>query len=136
MNMATGIRIDDGSVVIPLELLDTPNQGLAVLTLARGAFLVMSTDVLAALPRERLLDFSRAAQAVEGLRSDAGGAFSSRKQQALDLLHRQGYTVSGGLEYGLRDMATHGVTLEQVWRGLATMEGSLAEEVAAEREER
>lgn len=134
--MATGIRIDDGSVVIPLELLDSSDEGLAVLTLARGAFLVMSTEMLDALPRQRLLDFSQAARTLERVRSDADSTYTLRKQQSLDLLHEQGYAVSGGLEYGLQDMAAPDVTLEQVWQGLSTMDGSLAEEVLAERDER
>jgi len=134
--MATGIKIDNGSVVIPLELLDSPDQGLAVLTLARGAFLVMRAEMLDALPRQRLLDFSRTAQNVERSRSETSSSFAPRKQQALDLLHEQGYTVSGGLDYGLEDMAASDITLEQVWQGLSTMDSSLAEEVLAERDER
>jgi hypothetical protein len=69
--MATGIRIDNGSVVIPLELLDSPEEGLAVLTLARGAFLVMRTEMLDALPRQRLLDFGQAVQGLKDSRSVA-----------------------------------------------------------------
>ncbi len=134
--MATGIRIDNDSVIIPLELLDSPKQGLAVLTLARGAFLVMSTEMLDALPRQRLLDLSRTAQTLERSRTDAGSTFIEQKRRALDMLQEQGYTVSGGLEYGLQAIAAPDITLEQVREGLSTIKGSLAQEVRSERDER
>ena len=63
-------------------------------------------------------------------------AFTPRKQWALQELGQQGYPVSGGLGYGLEDIADPGVTLEQVWQDLSTIKGSLARTVLAERDER
>jgi hypothetical protein len=134
--MATGITVDSEGVVIPLEMLNTQGEGLVVLTLARGAYLIMRSEMLAAYPRQHLLEFSQTAQALEQSRSKEGITFTPRKQRALRELSQQGYLVSDGLEYGLQAMVNPEVTLEQVWQGLAKMEGSLAQEVLAEREGR
>ena len=134
--MATGITVDSKGVVIPLEMLNAQSEGLVVLALARGAYLIMRSEMLAAYPRQRLLEFSRTAQVLEHSRPKEGITFTPRKQRALRELSQQGYLVSDGLEYGLQAMANPKVTLEQVWQGLAKMEGSLAQEVLAEREER
>jgi len=134
--MATGIKIDSEGVVIPLEMLDAQGEGIVVLTLARGAYLIMRSDMLRAYPRQHLLELSRTAQALERPCPEGGITFTPRKQRALRELSQQGYPVSDGLEYGLQAMANPEVTLEQVWQGLSTMEGSLSQEVLAEREER
>lgn len=134
--MATGITVDDKGIFIPLEMLDAQGEGIAVLTLAQGAYLIMRSEMLAAYPRQRLLELSRTAQALERLHSQEGPTFTLRKQRALRELSQQGYLVSNGLEYGLQAMAKPETSLEQVQQGLSTMEGSLAQEVLAEREER
>ena len=135
--MATEIMVDGENVVIPLEVLNTQNDGLTVLTLARGAYLIMRSDLLASYPRQRLLEFSQMARALEetpGSQQDR--RFTSRKQQALRELGQQGYPISDGLEYGLQAMSRPEIELAQVRRGLSTMAGSLAQEVLAERDER
>jgi hypothetical protein len=134
--MVTGITVDSKGVVIPLEMLDAQGEGIAVLTLAPGAYLIMRSEMLAAYPRQRLLELSRTAQALERSHPKEGIAFTPRKQRALRELSQQGYPVSDGLEYGLLAVAKPGISLEQVRQGLSTMEGSLAQEVLAEREER
>ena len=134
--MATGITVDSKGVVIPVEMLNAQGESLVVLTLARGAYLIMRSEMLAAYPRQRLLEFSRTAQVLEHSRPKEGITFTPRKQRALRELSQQGYLVSDGLGYGLQAMANPEVTLEEVWQGLARMEGSLAQEVLAEREER
>ncbi len=135
--MTTGIMVDRENVVIPMKVMDAQNDGIVVLTLARGAYLIMRSEMLAAYPRQRLLEFSRTAQALEELsRSERELRFTPRKQQALRELSRQGYPVSDGQEYDLQTMARPEVELAQVRRGLSTMIGSLSQEVLAEREER
>ena len=136
IEMATGITVDSKGVVIPVEMLNAQGESLVVLTLARGAYLIMRSEMLAAYPRQRLLEFSRTAQVLEHSRPKEGITFTPRKQRALRELSQQGYLVSDGLGYGLQAMANPEVTLEEVWQGLARMEGSLAQEVLAEREER
>lgn len=136
MKMMRGITVGKEGVVIPLEMLDAQGEGIVVLTLARGAYLIMRSEMLAAYPRQRLLELSQTAQALECSRVEEGVTFTSRKQRALLKLSQEGYPVSDGLEYGLEAMADPGITLEQVQQGLSTMEGSLAQEVLAEREER
>ncbi len=49
--MVTGITVDSKGVVIPLEMLDAQGVGIAVLTLAPGAYLIMRSEMLAAYPR-------------------------------------------------------------------------------------
>ena len=134
--MPTGITISSEGVVIPLEMLDTQGEGIAILTLARGAYLIMRSEMLETYPRKRLLELSRTAQALERSRLEEGIPFTPQKQRALLDLSQQGYPVSDGLEYGLQVMAKPEVSLEQVQQGLSTMEGSLSHEVLAEREER
>ena len=136
IEMATGITVDSKGVVIPVEMLNAQGESLVVLTLARGAYLIMRSEMLAAYPRQRLLEFSRTAPVLEHSRPKEGITFTPRKQRALRELSQQGYLVSDGLGYGLQAMANPEVTLEEVWQGLARMEGSLAQEVLAEREER
>ncbi|MBM4457177.1 MAG: hypothetical protein FJ011_05335 [Chloroflexi bacterium] len=133
--MLTGITVDSQRVSIPVEMLGD-GEGMAVLTLARGAYLIMRSDLLATYPRQRLVEFSRMAQTLERLLPGVNGSFTPRKRRALQELHQQGYPVSDGSEYGLRAMVKPGISLEQVWEELSTLEGSLSHEVLAEREER
>jgi len=132
----TDIKVDSKGITIPLEMLNVQGEGVAVLTLARGAYLIMRSEMLAAYPRQRLLEISRTAQALERLHPQEGPAFTPRKQRALRELSQQGYPVSNGLEYDLQAVTRPGISLEQVQQSLSTMEGSLAQEVLAEREER
>jgi len=134
--MGADIEVNSKGVVIPLEILDAQGEGIAVLTLAPGAYLIMRSEMLAAYPRQRLLELSRTAQALERSHSKEGTVFTPRKQRALREMSQQGYPVSDGLEYGLQAMAKPGISLEQVRQDLSTMAGSLAQEVLAEREER
>jgi hypothetical protein len=133
--MLTGIMIDSQRVSIPVEMFGD-GEGMAVLTLARGAYLIMRSDLLATYPRQRLVEFSRTAQTLERLLPDASAPFTPRKRRALQELSQQGYPISDGSEYGLRAMVKPEISLEQVWEELSTMEGSLSHEVLAEREER
>ena len=134
--MATDITVDSKGVILPLEMLNAYGEGIAVLTLARGAYLIMSADMLAAYPRQRLVELSQTAQALERSRPQEGVTFTHRKQQAMQKLRQQGYPVSDGLEHGLQAIAKPGISLEQVRQGLSTMAGSLSQEVLAERRER
>lgn len=139
--MLTGITVEAESIKIPLGLLtDSEDEGLAVLTLAEGAYLIMRSDVLAAYPRRRLAEISSRVRALQitcpphqiAERVSA----SPRKQRALETLWQQGYSVSDGSDYGLEELLIRGVTLEQVHKGLASMQGSLSQEVSDERDER
>jgi len=139
--MLTAITIDAENIKIPMDLLaDSRDEGLAVLTLARGAYLIMHSDVLAAYPRQRLAEICRTVRALQTIyppRRTAGRIpASSRKRQGLKALLQRGYPVSDGSGYGLEEWLIPGVTLEQVREGLASMQGSLAQEVSDERDER
>jgi len=136
MEMATSISVEKTGVVIPLKMLENQDEGITILTLADGAYLIIRSDLLAAYPRQRLLELSRTAQAMERVRVEKSVTFTPRKQRALRELSQAGYSISNGLEYGLQTMAQPEITLKQVWEGLSTMEGSLSQEVLAEREER
>lgn len=68
-------------------------------------------------------------------RNVAGTLANPRKQQDLRALLQRGYPVSAGSDYGLEEWLIPGVTLEQVREGLASMQGSLAQEVSDERDE-
>lgn len=134
--MAQDITIDSKGVTLPLEMLDIQNEGVAVLTLGPGAYLIIGADRLMAYPHRRWLELSRTAQALERPHPQEGITFTSRKQRALQALRHQGYTVSDGSEHGLRAMAGSESSLEQVRQGLSTMKSSLSQEVLAERQER
>jgi len=134
--MTADIVVDSRGVVIPAEVFLAQDDGIAVLTLARGAYLIMRAGLLAVYPRQRLLELSQVSQALERARSEESIACTPRKRRALHELTSQGYPVSAGLEYGLQAMAQPVTSLEQVRQGLSTIVGSLAQEVLAEREER
>ena len=140
--MTTGITIGSEGVVLPLEMLNIQGEGITVLTLAQGAYLIIRSDVLAAYPRQRLADLSRTARMLASSRSQETITFTSRKRRALQELSQQGHPVSDGLEYGLQkghglqNTATPKISLGQVRQGLSTMEGSLSQQVLAERRER
>ncbi len=134
--MAADIVVDSRGVVIPAEVFLAQDEGIAVLTLTRGAYLLIRAGLLAAYPPQRLLELSQALQALERARSEESITFTPRKQRALHHLTSQGYPVSDGLEYGLQAMVQPATNLEQVRQGLSTIVGSLAQEVLAEREER
>jgi hypothetical protein len=117
-------------------MLDVEGEGIAVLTLARGAYLIMRSDILASYPQEYLLQFSRTARDLEDQHRVRYTEFTPRKRRALRELSQHGYKISAGLEFGFQNIADPEVTLAQVQQGLSTMEGSLSQEVLAEREER
>ena len=91
--MATGIMANSEGVTIPLEMLDVQGEGIAVLTVAPGAYLIVRSEKLTVYPGQRLLEFSRMAQALERLRPKEGIPFTLRKQRALRELSQQGYSV-------------------------------------------
>ena len=53
----SGITIENGSVKIPIEAVE--GDGLVVLTLAPGAYLIIRHDALANYPREKLAELER-----------------------------------------------------------------------------
>lgn len=132
------VTVEGNSVKIPLELLDEKkDEGLVVLPIAPSAYLIIRSDVLAAYPHNRLRDLGQAIELLHSLSEEArrGVSYSSRKRQGLKELREQGYPVSDGSEYGLQEHLRPGVTLERVREGLASMQGTLAQEVIAERGE-
>jgi hypothetical protein len=133
------VTLEGNSVKIPLELLDEKkNEGLVVLSIAPSAYLIIRSDALAIYPHNRLKDLGQAIELLHSLSEEARQsiAYSSRKRQGLKELREQGYPVSDGSEYGLQEHLRPDVTLEQVREGLASMQGSLAQEIIAERGER
>lgn len=133
--MLAGITVDSQRLSIPVEMFGD-GEGMAVLTLARGAYLIMRSDLLAIYPHQRLVEFGRVAQTLDRSLPGSGVPFTARKLQALQELRLQGYPVSDGSEYNLRATTKSESSLEQIWEELGTMEGSLSHEVVVERDER
>jgi hypothetical protein len=127
------------SVTIPLKLLDDAgSEGLVVLPLATGAYFVIRAEVFAAYPRQRLASIRQAIkslQEVEAKPEDTEVLCTSRKRRGLDELIQQGFTVSDGSGYRFQEQVLPGVTLDLVRQGLASMKGTLAQEVTEERGE-
>ncbi len=128
------ITVDQRGMLIPLETLDVTGTGIAVIALARGAYLIMRPDLLAAFPLHYLRELSRKVQALEPLEADTHHP-GLRKQSVLKELNAQGYIVSDGSEYEFPSIKP-GSNLQQLRQDLSTIQGNLAEEIETERDER
>jgi hypothetical protein len=133
------ISLEEESITIPLKLLDNAGtEGLVVLPLAKGAYFVIRADVFAAYPRQRLASIRQAIEAfqeAEEKPKEIEVLCTPRKRRGLDRLIKQGFAVSDGSGYHLQEQMLPGVTLDLVRQGLASMKGTLAQEVIEERGE-
>lgn len=125
-------------ITIPLKLLnEAGDEGLVVLPLAKGAYFVIRADVFATYPRQRLASIRRVAEAFQEVETKLEGKApcTPRKRRGLDELAQQGFAVSDGSGYRLQEQLLPGVTLDSVRQGLASIKGTLAQEVIGERGE-
>lgn len=133
------ISLQEDNVVIPLELLDDASgEGLVVLSLAKGAYFVIRADIFTTYPRQRLASIRQAIEAlreVEAKPEDVEASGTHRKRRGLGELTKQGFAVSDGSLYWLQEQLLPDVTLDLVRQGLASMKGTLAQEVIEERGE-
>ena len=106
------ITVDQRGMLIPLETLDVTGTGIAVIALARGAYLIIRPDLLAAFPPHYLRELSRKVQAIEPSEADTHHP-GLRKQTILKELQGQGYVVSSGSEYEFPP-TTPGSNLQQL----------------------
>jgi|GEM_PF-1992175 len=122
-------------ITIPLKLLnEAGDEGLVVLPLAKGAYFVIRADVLATYPRQRLASIRRVAKVLQDVETkpESKVPCTPRKQRRLDELAQRGFAVSDGSGYRLQEQLLPGVTLDLVRQGLASMKGTLAQEVIEE----
>jgi hypothetical protein len=133
------ISLDEEGIPIPLKLLDDAgNEGLVVLPMTKGAYFVIRADVFVAYPRQRLAFIRQAIEALQEAEVQPEGieaVCTPRKRRGLDELTKQGFAVSDGSGYRLQEQVLPGVTLDLVRQGLASMKGTLAQEVIEERGE-
>jgi hypothetical protein len=59
------ITVDQRGMLIPLDTLDVAGTGIAVIALARGAYLIVRPDLLAAFSPHYLRELSRKVQALD-----------------------------------------------------------------------
>ena len=132
------ISLDEEGIPIPLKLLDDAgNEGLVVLPMTKGAYFVIRAEVFATYPRQRLASIRQAIKALQEAAKpeDIEVLCAPRKWRGLDELTKQGFAVSDGSAYRLQEQVLPGVTLDLVRQGLASMKGTLAQEVIEERGE-
>ena len=132
------INLNEESVTVPLKLLDTGDEGLVVLHLAKDAYFVIRADVFAAYSRHRLASIRQAVETFQqvGAKPEVIEALCTpRKRRGLDELIQQGFAVSDGSGHRLQEQVLPGVTLDLVRQGLASMKDTLAQEVIEERGE-
>jgi len=131
------INLEEG-ITIPLKLInEADDEGLVVLPLARGAYFVIRADVFATYPRQRLVSICRVAKILQEVETELEDRvlYTPRKRHGLEELAQQGLPVSDGSSYQLQEQLLPGVTLNSVRQGLASMKGTLAQEVIEERGE-
>lgn len=123
-------------IIIPLKLLnEAGDEGLVMLPLAEGAYFVIRADVFAAYPRQRLASIRRVAKAFQEAETQPKVPCTPRKQRGLDELVQRGFAISDGSGHRLQEQLLPGVTLDLVRQGLASMKGTLTQEVIEERGE-
>jgi hypothetical protein len=124
------------SITIPMKLLnEAGDEGLVVLPLAKGAYFVIRADVFATYPRQRLASIRRVAKALQEAETNLEGKVpcTPRKQRGLDELAQRGFAVSDGSGYRLQEQLLPSVPLDLVRQSLASMKGTLSQEVIEER---
>lgn len=127
------ITIERDGIKIPLEAIE--DNGIAVITLAPRAWLILDADIVATYPRNKLDALQRAARnLVDEPEPEYPSYYSPRKVRALKEMRAMGIDVSGGEEY-FDEIVTDPPSLEQVREGLASFKGSLSDFVIAERDE-
>lgn len=130
------ITIERNGVKIPLETVE--GNGITIITLAPRAWLILTADVVATYPRNKLDALERAARKLVGEpepEPEYPSYYSPGKVRALKEMRAMGIDVSGGEEY-FDEMPENPPSLEQVRKILSKTKRSLAEEVIAERDER
>jgi hypothetical protein len=125
----SAITIENGSVKIAIEAVE--GDGMVVLTLAPGAYLILRKEALANYPREKLAELERVVREMTP-EPEFPSYYHPSKVRALKELRARGIAASGGEEYGLK---LSSISLEKVREEPAPIKGSLSDEVIAQREE-
>ncbi|MBI5653517.1 MAG: hypothetical protein HZC40_24180 [Chloroflexi bacterium] len=123
------LTIEHNSVKLPIEMV--AGDGMVILTLVPNAYLVLRASDLATYPPEKL---ERLQTITRELTQPPEPSYNYHptKVRALREMRAKGIAVSSGEEYGLKPSS---VSLEQVRQGLASIQGSLADRIIAERDE-
>ena len=133
------ISLEEEGITIPRKLLDEAGgEGLVVLPLAKGVYFVIRADLFATYPRQRLALLRQVAGMLQETEPKSEGVeipLAPRKRRGLEELTQQGFSVSDGSGYRLHEQLLPDVTLDSVRQGLASMKGTLAQEVVEERGE-
>jgi hypothetical protein len=128
----SAITIENGSVKIAIEAVE--GDGMVVLTLAPGAYLILRKEALANYPREKLAELERLVREMAP-EPEFPSYYHPSKVRALKELRARGIAASGGEEY-FSEIPKNPPTLEHVREILSKVKGSLSDEVIANREER
>lgn len=126
------ITIENNNIKIPIEMVE--QNGMAILTLAPNAYLVLRANDLANYPPEKLERLQIAARTLTQP-AEMNPNYHPTKARALRELRAKGYHVSGGEEY-FSERVANPPSIEQVRKELASVKGNLSDLIIAEREER
>ena len=127
------ITIEGSNIKIPLEA--TEKGGWVVITFSPNAYVILPAEKVKDYPTEKISELARALRGLAP-ESERPSYYHPSKIRALKRLRELGITnVSGGEEY-FSHLVTDPPSLEQVRQGLASIKGSLSDEVIAQREER
>ncbi|HEX7593256.1 MAG TPA: hypothetical protein VF429_03720 [Anaerolineae bacterium] len=126
----SAITIENSNITIQDEMVE--RDGLVIVTLAVNAYLIIHANDWISYPPEKLDKLQANARALTRP-TEPTHNYHPTKVRALRELRAKGIAVSGGEEYGLKPSP---VSLEKVRQGLASIKGSLADRIIAERDER
>lgn len=128
--MTPTITIENNNIKLPVEIV--AGDGMVILTLVPNAYLVLRASDLANYSPEKLERLQSITRTLTQP-TEPSYNYHPTKVRALREMRALGIPVSGGEEYGLKPSS---VSLDQVRQELASIKGSLADEIIAEREER
>jgi hypothetical protein len=128
--MTPTITIENNNIKLPVEMV--AGDGMVILTLVPNAYLVLRASDLANYSPEKLERLQSITRTLTQP-TEPSYNYHPTKVRALREMRALGIPVSGGEEYGLKPSS---VSLDQVRQELASIKGSLADEIIAEREER
>ena len=124
------ITIERDSIKIPIEM--TEKDGWVILTLSPKATLILRAEKLSEYVPKKLENIINAARAITE-EPPMPSYYHPSKARALRELRELGITnVSGGEEHELKPKD---IPIEKVRQGLASIKGSLSEEIIRQRKE-
>jgi hypothetical protein len=130
--MTPTITIENNNIKLPVEIV--AGDGMVILTLVPNAYLVLRASDLANYPPEKLERLQSITRTLTQP-TEPSYNYHPTKVRALREMRAKGYHVSSGEEY-FSEIPANPPSLEKVRQQLASIKGSLADEVIAQREER